>query len=197
MIRRLSGTIIDQNHTAVVLDIAGVGYQVYTSKPGTTYPIESAQVFHIHHAIRETASDLYGFTTRDELEIFELLLTLPKIGPKSAMQIMSQADIELLKEAVRNEDATYLSKMSGIGKKSAEKIVAGLKDKFEDLGFNEPASMSGAEGAGPSAHHSDTIDALIALGYPAVDARKAVQQLPPEIENANDAVREALKVLSS
>src|SRR5690606_22203464 len=109
---------------------------------------------------------------RDTLEIFELLIELPKIGPKSALQILTAADITLLREAVRNDDPGYLSKLSGIGKKSAEKIVAGLKDKLEAMGYEDMGSSLPTNSA-----HADTIDALIALGYPAHDARRVVIEI--------------------
>lgn len=198
MIRQLSGIVAGHATNSVVIDVHGVGYLVYTSSLGTQFKIGSEITLHTYLAVRETALDLYGFQLLDELEIFELLISLPKIGPKSASQILSQADISLLKEAVRNEDPTYLSKMSGIGKKSAEKIVAGLKEKFETssigiVGSEESDTVS-AEQADLA---SDTIDALIALGYTPNDARKAIAGLPPDITSANEAVREALKFLST
>lgn len=189
MIRQLTGTIAFTEDGAVVLDVAGVGYLIKTSRiPTTTTPQETITLY-THLAVRETALDLYGFSTRDELEIFELLLTLPKIGPRSAMQIMSQADIELLKKAVLTNDATYLSKMSGIGKKTAEKIVHELSDKFADL-----FDMGAAIGQPASQEASDVIDALVALGYALPDARSAVQKLPEGMDT-NQAIREALKQL--
>lgn len=192
MIRHISGKIAHTSNTAVVVDVSGVGYLVHVSSP-TSFKLEQTVKFHTHHAIRETASDLYGFITLDELEIFELLLTLPKIGPKSAAQILGQADIELLKTAVLNNDPSHLSKMAGIGKKTAEKVVVGLKDKFEDLGM----ALAGSESSNltTQSFQTDAIDALISLGYPQSEARKVVQQLPPDIINANDAVRESLKEL--
>ena len=193
MIRKIRGTVVDRGTTYVVLDVNGIGYLVYTSKVGTNFEVDSEVSLWTHLAVRENALDLYGFLTHEELEIFELLLTLPKIGPKSAIQILSQADIELLKKAVLSEDPTYLSKMSGIGKKSAEKIVVGLKDKFEDM---VGATEGGAYGAGIDSHISDTVDALIALGYTSSDARNAVKKLPGDIKNTNDAIREALRQLS-
>lgn len=198
MIRQLSGTIAGHTANSVVVDVHGVGYLVYTSVPGIQFEIGSKITLHTYLAVRETALDLYGFQLLDELEIFELLLKLPKIGPKSAAQILSQADITLLKEAVLQNDPTYLSKMSGIGKKSAEKIVAGLKEKFEALDIEIVGTGTpGATGVGQSDFASDTIDALIALGYPPNDARRAVNQLSATVTNANDAVREALKFLSN
>lgn len=197
MIRQLSGTVASHTSDSIVIDVHGVGYLVYTSRPGTEFTIGSEITLHTYLAVRETALDLYGFELLDELEIFTILISLPKIGPKSAAQILAQAEITLLKEAVHNEDPSYLSKMSGIGKKSAEKIVAGLKEKFEALDMDIVGADVGGSGGGPTGFESDTIDALIALGYPPNDARKAVHQLPPTIENANEAVREALKLLSN
>ncbi len=194
MIRQLNGIVSGHSIDSVVINVQGVGYLVRTSIAGTSYPVGSEISLHTYLAVRETALDLYGFQLQDELDVFELLLTLPKIGPKSAIQILAQADITLLKEAVRNQDATYLSKMSGIGKKSAEKIVMGLKDKLEDADAAFAEQTASATAA--NTHTSDTIDALISLGYTPNDARKAVQQISPEITNANDAVREALKILS-
>lgn len=192
----ISGKVVGHTSDSVIIDVQGVGYLLRTRVAGTQFSIGSDITLHTYLAVRETALDLYGFELQDELEVFELLITLPKIGPKSAVQILAQADIPLLKEAVRNNDPTYLSKMSGIGKKSAEKIVLGLKDKFDDAAWEADIAANVAAGTSQSAHASDTIDALIALGYPPNDARRVVQQLPPEIQNANDAVKEALKILS-
>jgi len=193
MIRRITGTVVDTNTTSVVIDVAGVGYLIHTTVAGTSFPLESKQTFWTYLAVRETALDLYGFTTRDELEIFELLLGLPKVGPKSALQILAQADITLLKEAVAQEDPSYLTKMSGIGKKTAEKIVHELKDVFVERGFSDVAN-----GANAAANwQQETIDALVALGYPQKAAREAVQALPPEITDTNTALTTALRNLSS
>ena len=189
MIRQLRGIIAEISEGAVVLDVAGVGYLVATNKIPHTTKIGSETTLHTYLAVRENALDLYGFEHRDELEIFELLITLPKIGPKSALQILSQADIELLKNAVLNNDATYLSKMSGIGKKTADKIVLELSDKFA-----KRYDAGAAIGQTGNSDASDVIDALVTLGYPLADARSIVQKLPPHI-SANDAIKEALKQL--
>lgn len=191
MIRRISGQIVDVTPTHAVIDVNGVGYLVATTNPGLR--LDASVTLWTYLAVRETALDLYGFATRDELDIFELLLTLPKIGPKSAMQIMSQADITLLKEAVAQEDATYLSKMSGIGKKTAEKIVAGLKDSFAERGFVD--ATVGADVS--SAWQHEAVDALVTLGYPQKDAREAVANLPANITDTSAAVAAALRELSS
>jgi holliday junction DNA helicase RuvA len=192
MIRCITGTVTDTTLSAVVIDVQGVGYLVHITKLPTT-SLGSTITLWTHLAVRETALDLYGFSTRDELELFELLLTLPKIGPKSAQQILTQADIELLKKAVLDDDPVYLAKMSGLGKKTAEKVVAGLKESFAKHGY----TSIGTTQTPNASYISDAIDALIALGYPQSDARQAIQQLPPSITSANEAVREALKQLGS
>jgi len=193
MIRQLSGTVSHTSEDSVIINIHGVGYLVHTTVPGTSFEVGSTITLYTYLAVKDTALDLYGFKLLDELDIFELLVSLPKIGPKSAQQILAQADIELLKQSVVNEDPEYLSKMSGIGKKSAEKIVLGLKEKLDLL----PQHTDGSTTPGDVASHTnDTMDALITLGYSPQDARKALQQLPPDITNTNDAVRAALKILS-
>ncbi len=190
MIRQVTGIVADTAPLAVVVDVNGIGYLVYTTT-GLAYAIGSQVQFHTHLAVRETALDLYGFTSRDELDIFELLLTIPKIGPKSALDILSKADVTTLRTAITNGDPSYLTKVSGIGKKTAEKIVSELADALAGL-----AAISVATPMGTIPHFtSDAIDALVALGYPPVDARKAVLQLPPSVTSANEAVREALKLL--
>lgn len=193
MIRSIRGTVIDITEQSVVINVHGVGYLVHTNTAGKNILLDTEQSFWTYLAVRETALDLYGFTTRDELEIFELLLGLPKIGPKSAAQILAQADIALLTDAVTQGDPTYLSKMSGIGKKTAEKIVHELKDVFAERGL----TASTHSGIVTTGWQQETIDALVALGYPHKDARDAVQALPDTIADTNTALTTALRSLSS
>lgn len=195
MIRHIKGTIADITEGQVVVDVQGVGYLIYVNKTPEHFVLDTHVLFHTHHAIQERAQDLYGFTSRDEMDLFGLLLAIPKIGPKSAMQILTQSDTETIKKAVLSDDPSYLTKMSGVGKKTAEKIVRELKDKFEDF-VGAYTDTAGEEMSAPP-FAADAIDALIALGYPQSDARKAVHNLPPEIQSANDAVRAALKQLGS
>jgi len=193
MIRRLSGRVIEANTSQVVIDVNGVGYLVNTSLPGTQLAQDCDVTLWIHTAVRETALDLYGFTNQKELEVFELLLTVPKIGPKSAAQILANASVELLYEAVSKEDPSYLSKMSGIGKKTAENIVVGLKNKLNDQVTT--SETHSATTSNLTSIQSDTIDALIALGYPPAEARKAALSLPIDINSTNEAVTLALRQL--
>jgi len=185
MIARLTGDVVDTRFTHIVIDVGGVGYLVAV-RNGTTYTIGSKVTLNTYLAVRENALDLYGFETIDEHAMFEELIKLPKIGPKTAMQILAQADIETLKKAVRMDDPTYLSKMSGIGKKSAEKIVAGLKDILGD-------EVLLGDSSGTHESDADVIDALLALGYSERDAREAVQNIPSDVIDTNARIKYALK----
>lgn len=188
MIAQLSGTVVGTTLTHITVDVGGVGYRVFVRGGATFSEGESVRLF-TYLAVRENALDLYGFLTEEELEVFELLLRIPKIGPKSALHILSQAEIDLLKKAVAEDDPSYLAKMSGIGKKSAEKIVLGLKDVFEAAEYSD-ASGSGAQ-------NTDAIDALIALGYSQKDAREALKEVPEEATDTKARVTAALRKLGS
>jgi Holliday junction DNA helicase RuvA len=198
MIRHIRGTVSIVEPTYAVVDVHGIGYLVYIT--GRTHLMQNEEAhLYTYLAVRENALDLYGFTTLEELHFFELLLQLPKIGPKSALQILSQADTSLLQSAILSQDPAHLSKMSGITKKTAEKIVLGLKDIFETHAYAY-GNKSGTDAVSQAnaLFTSDTIDALVTLGYPQADARKAVQQLlneKPHITNVNDAIKEVLRIL--
>ena len=198
MIRHIKGIVCDAHPTHVVIDVQGVGYLVYTNaKIGCALGQETKMYTYL--AVRENALDLYGFATVEELSFFELLLTLPKVGPKTALQLLSQASVSLLQTTIISQDSEHLSKMSGISKKTAEKIVLGLKDAFDGMTYSQENGEEESN-APKSAFISDTIDALVTLGYPQSDARKAVQQLiaqKPEITKVNEAITEVLRILSS
>ncbi len=186
MIRSIRGEVSAVRDDTVVIDVHGIGYLVHTPQalgvliPGTTVTL------HTHLAVRETALDLYGFRGTDELDMFTLLIGLPGIGPKSAMVIMEQADVPLLRKAALSGDATYLSKISGIGKKSAEKIVLGLRDKLgaEDMLAGDYSDTD-----------HDVIDTLITLGYSQKESRDTLQQIDPSITTTNARIKAALKLL--
>ena len=189
MIRMIKGEVVENGASFVVVDVGGVWYLVRVPLP-YSFAKSKDVMLHTYLAVRENALDLYGFKTHEELHMFELLIGIPKIGPKTALQIMSQADVALLQKSAVTEDANLLSKMSGIGKKSAEKIVLGLKDKFEGYVGDGDA---GSAGAG----ESDIVDALITLGYSERDARETVRKIPQGLTDTNSRIKAALKLLSS
>jgi holliday junction DNA helicase RuvA len=187
MIAKLTGEVIEIRGSHIILDVQGVGYLVAT-RTTDLYTEGSRVSLYTHLAVRENALDLYGFQMFETYSMFEHLIKLPKIGPKTAMQILSQADASVLKKSARTQDAVYLSKISGISKKSAEKIVAGLKDIFE-LGDDDGETRD-------TSSDSDVIDALITLGYSQKDAYDAVQKIPSSVTGTNDRIKQALKYVA-
>lgn len=175
MIRSLEGTIVRQNPMHVVVTVHNIGYLVYTNVARHIYTIGETFLFHTHLAVRENVLDLYGFVEEKELIFFELLLTIPKIGPKSALQILCQADPELLGTAIALGDAEHLHKVSGIGKKTALNIVTHLAGKIDPTFTPNVAHALAAPEL--TASQKDAIDALITLGYDQKEANVFVLRL--------------------
>ncbi len=193
MIAKIKGEIDFVGNGFVVIDVSGVGYKIYASVE--TMRIlgkkkDKEEMLWTHQAVRENSLDLYGFMEYAELEFFELLITISGIGPKSALGILSVAPIDTLRRAVSSGDTTYLTKVSGIGKKIAEKIVLELSDK---LGVLESTYKE----SGALKEDSDTLDALIALGYSQSEARDALKNISDDIVGTNEKVKTALKTLGN
>ncbi len=187
MIRHIRGTLVASESGTLIVEAGGLGYEVrVATNAAVTARIGEEVMLQTYHVVREDAEELYGFTSERERAMFMLLIDLPGIGPKSAIGIMSQADVRLIEEAAERGDASYLSKLSGIGKKSAEKIVQGLKDKVTSHGA-----------ASTSSEDNDVIDALIALGYTNEEALRAMREMPPTATTAKERIKEALKLLGS
>jgi len=175
MIRSLEGQIADYTDTSVVIVVHGLGYLVHTNALRQHYEIGDTAFFHTHLAVRETALDLYGFKTSRELEYFELLLTIPKIGPKSALQILCQADPDLIATAVVTNDAEHLHTIAGIGKKTAANIVTALAGKIDPATTSLSPSLTLTPQL--TTGQTDAIDALVTLGYDAKEARALILKL--------------------
>ena len=189
MISQLFGTVIHKDERYMVLDVHGVGYKVFASgetieKSPTSEPIR----IWTHMVVREDAMDLYGFPTKDEIEFFEMLIGISGIGPKSALSILNLATIATLKKAIATGDSTYLTKVSGIGKKNAEKIVLELKDKL--------IYSAEEDGSASRSYEGDSLEALKALGYNEREAREALKKVPREVTDTSECVKHALKILS-
>lgn len=190
MIASISGTIARTTHDSIVVDVHGVGYRVFvTSDEQLRHTIGDSTFFHTYLAVRENALDLYGFSELPDLRAFELLLTVSGIGPKSALSVLSLVPTETLRAAVVQGDAGYLTKVSGIGKKTAEKIILELKDKAALLG--EPSDTSVGKG------EEEALEALRTMGYTLNEAREALKLVPHSVEGSSARLREALKQLGS
>ena len=191
MIGYINGNIIFSCDKYVVLDVGGIGYKVYIS-PDTANAVSSqgnAELW-THLVVKEDLLDLYGFLTQQELDFFKLLIGISGIGPKGALGVMSVASVETLCSAISASDTSYLTKVSGIGKKNAEKIILELKDKVETL--------SGAEKTSVGLHEDiDVIEALKSLGYKERVARETLQKLSPDIKGTSQKITEALKLMGN
>ena len=184
MIGYMKGTVLRQDMRSVILDVHGVGYRIFTNT--ATLPGDAKeQEFWTHLAVRENSLDLYGFSSEEELRFFELLISVSGIGPKSALGILSAASLPNLRHAISTGDTAHLTKVSGVGRKNAEKIVLELKDKL-DLLVGESNDTSG---------DVDALEALKSLGYSDREAREALKKVTGA-DTAGEKVKRALKLLS-
>ena len=189
MIARIEGIIVHIADKYIIVDVSGVGYKLsVTSDSIASSILGEHSSFWVHTAVRENSIDLYGFKSINEMSFFELLLDVSGIGPRSALSILAIAPIDTLKRAIATGDTGYLNKVSGIGKKTAEKIIIELRDKLQDY-KNE------GDTPGLLRDESDIIEALKSLGYSQNEARDALKQVPSDIVGTNARIKEALRVL--
>ncbi|MEI7498408.1 MAG: Holliday junction branch migration protein RuvA [Candidatus Falkowbacteria bacterium] len=193
MISFLRGNILAKHKNYFIIEVADVGYQVFVNQTlfnefTTSTPVE----LYTHQYIKEDALDLYGFKTLEDLEMFELLLSISGVGPKSAQGILSISSLDELSASIARGDSSLLTKVSGIGRKTAERIVLELRDKVATISFGSTLS-SGQESV---ITNSDEIDALIALGYSLQQARDVLRQVDPLVVKSGERIRAALKLLA-
>ncbi|MFA6315320.1 MAG: Holliday junction branch migration protein RuvA [Candidatus Paceibacterota bacterium] len=191
MIASLHGKVIHIDTRFVVLEVNGIGYKVFlTADSIHGMKMGDEKTFSTYLAVREDALDLFGFISKKEKDFFELLISISGIGPKGALNILSAVSSDTLINAIRTGSTAHLVKVSGIGRKTAEKIVLELKDK---LGVID--GEAGAEFAAGLSSDMDAIEALKALGYDADDAREAMKKVSPEITDTSAKIKAALKML--
>lgn len=188
MIGYIRGKVLDKKHSFLIVDVSGIGYIVRT----TGEILESIKngeeiCLFTHLAVRENSMDLYGFRSEDDLNIFEMLLEVSGIGPKSAITIISVAGSSIIREAVVFGDSSRLTAIGGVGKKTAEKIVVELSGKIKQ----------GSENQKLPSEDLDVLEALKTLGYREKDIQEAIKLVPKNISGTNTKIKEALKILSN
>ncbi|MFA5827339.1 MAG: Holliday junction branch migration protein RuvA [Candidatus Paceibacterota bacterium] len=191
MIGSIKGKITFRTDKFVIIETSGVGYKINVS-PDTLLNFKKTNeeiLLWIHTHVREDILDLYGFINRDELEFFEMLISVSGIGPKGALGILGIASLDTLKKAIGTGDISYLTKISGIGKKTAEKIIIELRDKMQNKTGEKMTDASLRD-------ELDALEALKSLGYSQNDAREALKKVSPDA-NTNTKIREALKILAN
>jgi Holliday junction DNA helicase RuvA len=186
MIGFIEGKIEYSTDKYVLVDVSGIGYKIYISINTFKNLPEAGNKVKLFTRlyVREDIMDLYGFLNQEDLEFFELLISISGIGPKGALNILNVASVKTLKKAIANEESSILTKVSGIGKKTAEKIILELKNK---VGGEFIDDKFGAD--------SEAIDALVSLGYRLQEAREALKKIPETTKEVGDKVRHALKIL--
>ncbi|RJQ37230.1 Holliday junction branch migration protein RuvA [Candidatus Parcubacteria bacterium] len=206
MIAAIEGTVVMTGERSIILETAGgVSYRVFASPEtlrkiprksqkinpaprlgtGPSAPVRVKLWTHLYQ--REDTAELYGFLEFAEMEFFETLIAIQGIGPKSGLGIMAVASLDTLKQAIAAGDTSYLTKVSGIGRKTAEKIILELRDKMAGRGVIMSAPKLKEE--------SDALDALVTLGYSQSEARDALAAIPQGVEGASARVKAALKNL--
>jgi len=188
MISYISGKVIDNNDGAItILTSGGVGYIVYI-KPNAVdiFKVDSEVQILTYLSVSENALNLYGFANKEELELFRNFLNVSGIGPKSALYLLSLGTVDEIQGAIINGDIEYLTKVSGVGKRTAERIVVELKNKMGD-------AVVGTQGVEVNENLSDVIDGLMAMGYSVQQAREAVKKLDTNGKTSEALLKEALQ----
>ncbi len=190
MIGRLHGKLIEKTPPQVLVDVGGVGYEV--DVPMSTFcnlPAEGSEITLLtHFIVREDAQLLYGFATAAERQTFRALIRISGVGPRIALAVLSGMSTQDLADAVEQGNATLLTRVPGIGKKTADRLVLELKGKLAGNAF-APA------GGAASAAQADILSALMALGYSEREAQASVRTLPAEV-TVSEGIRLALKALA-
>lgn len=195
MIRTVRGTVLQRGKDYFVVEVGnaagGMGFKISTPEPTASQFREGDSInLHTYLQVREDALALFGFASEDELLTFELLLTVNGVGPRVALATLSTLTPDALQLAIANDEPALIARVPGIGKRTAQKIVLELKDKFKGtsnvmMGLTQVVDED-----------SEVLDALTSLGYSVVEAQRALQKLPKDVKGVEDRLRLALSQFS-
>lgn len=191
MIAHLAGKVTEKDLNTIIVDVHGVGYEMVVSAPDAENTnVDDEVKFYTYHAVRENGEDLYGFSSLAAKRLFQMLISVNGVGPKAAMAILSLSTPEEVRNAIANDDIAFISKASGVGKKSAERVIVDLRDKVglpSHYGRSETFVVRPQKGP-----EDEALDALIALGFPLKEATAALSEVDPNLP-VEERVRAALK----
>ncbi|MDO4967192.1 MAG: Holliday junction branch migration protein RuvA [Candidatus Saccharibacteria bacterium] len=190
MIAHIKGEIAEKFLNSVIVDVNGVGYEMsLTMIDFEAVNVGETHKFYTYHSVRENGEDLYGFSSLAAKKLFELLISVNGVGPKAGMAILSLASPEEVRNAIANADAAFVSKASGVGKKSAERVIVDLRDK---VGL--PSHVGATEILKPTekVENDEALDALIALGFPLKEATAALEKVDKNL-STEERIKLALK----
>ncbi|MFT5171177.1 MAG: Holliday junction DNA helicase RuvA [Candidatus Marinamargulisbacteria bacterium] len=196
MIHHLKGTVSDIQTDYVVIDVNGVGYQVYPTAPALIKlpPKGESVSLYIYHHIREDQQTLFGFSTTDERKFFELLTSVSGVGPKLGIKILSSLSPDDLVQFILKEDVPSLTAIPGLGKKTSEKLIIDLKDKLPKLYSIDTSKLSKTKKSASIAYQEDLSLALKTLGYSTDEIKKAILSTQESLSE-NLSLEENLKTL--
>lgn len=191
MISHIFGTAVEKFGSSIIVDVHGVGYEVQVSLGDYDAVLLNSDVkFYTYHHIREQSQELFGFTNLVAKKLFELLISVQGVGPKAALSILSLGETETVRNAIANSDANFISKASGVGKKTAERVAVDLSDKVgcattlsSNVNLTANATISSED---------EALEALMALGYTLNDATKALENISTEL-TTSQRVTQALR----
>lgn len=190
MIAHIRGVVSEKFGNSVIVDVSGVGYEMLVPTPDfENAMLGEERKFFTYHAVRENSEELYGFSSLMAKKIFELLISVQGIGPKAGIAILSLAEAEEVRNAIANGDTAFISKASGVGKKSAERVIVDLRDK---VGIPSHYGATEAKFATVTQASDEALDALMALGFPLKEATAVLEGIDSSLP-VEERVRLALK----
>ena len=190
MIAHVFGKVAEKFNGSLVIDVHGVGYEVSVATNDFDAVILDQEVkFYTYHHVREQSEELFGFSSLAAKKLFEMLITVQGVGPKAALAILSLGDAEQVRNAIANADSSFVQKASGVGKKTAERVVVDLSDK---VGLPTHYGRTEAPLQTELNTSDEALEALMALGYTLADATKALENVDANLPTAQ-RVTEALK----
>lgn len=197
MISRLSGVLLEKNPPLILLDVNGVGYEL--EAPTSTFTqlpkLGDKVTLHTHLIVREDAHVLCGFATLRERELFRSLIKVNGVGPKLALAILSGIGIDEFVQAIRDDAVMALTRISGVGKKTAERLLVELRDRLADWDITPTIlNKSGGASAISGAAVNEALSALLSLGYKPAEATRLMQQLDIQGKSSEALIRDALKL---
>lgn len=194
MIAHVFGKIAEKVGNSVIVDAHGIGYEIQVALGDYEHALLGEEIkFYTYHHIREQSQDLFGFSSLAAKKLFELLITVQGIGPKAALAILSLGDSETVRNAIANSDTTFISRASGVGKKSAERVAVDLSDK---VGLALRTNNDTLGNSSLITGNDEALEALMALGYTLNDATKALEGISTDISTA-ERVMQALQTPAS
>lgn len=200
MIGRLRGLVVEKKPPEVIIECAGVGYEVLAPLSAFSSIPENGRevILHTHFVVREDAQLLFGFTTHGERDLFRELIKVSGIGPKTALAVLSGMSVDDFLRVIHDSNLTALTRVPGIGKKTAERLLVEMRDKLG--GFESSASLPAANSSEAAPNRtritSEAVSALVALGYKPVDASKAISQVDDGARSSEELIRLSLRQMA-